>query len=651
MMRELSIDIETYSSVDLIKSGVYAYSDAPDFTILLFAYAFDDDPVHIADIEQGEVLPYAVFAAMTDPCVIKTAFNANFEITCIEKHFGIKLDVSQWRCSQVAAAELGLPQSLDMVSTALGLEQRKDKQGKGCIEYFSKPCRQLADAPLIAVNRHLPQDNPEKWEIFKEYCKQDVEVERAIKRKLQKFPIAESEQRLWEYDQRICARGCNLDVTLAENAVRFGRIFQSESLKTARRLTGLENPNSVAQLKAWLERQTGTKIGSLDKKAVKKLVSETENPLIKKVLSLRSDMAKTSNKKYEAMLDGLCSDGRLRGFLKFYGASRTGRWAGRNVQVQNLPQNHLNDLELARSTVKNGDYELFEMLFGKVPRTLSELIRTAFIPSEGCRFIVSDFSAIEARVVAYLAGEHWRLDVFRTHGKIYEASASQMFGVPVDEIKKGSPLRQKGKIAELALGYGGSVGALKSMGALEMGLTEDELKPLVDSWRTSNPAITHFWRSVEKAAVDAVNGIPSRLDNGISFYRSGGLLFVGLPSGRAIAYAQPQIRENKFGRPALTYMGVNQSKKSWERLETFGGKLVENIVQAYARDCLAESMIRLEDRGFRIVFHVHDEVIIDAPKGIGSADEIAEIMGEPISWAAGLPLRADAYETDFYRKD
>lgn len=650
-MKELSIDIETYSSVDLTKSGVYAYCDAPDFTILLFAYAFDDEPVYIADIAQGELFPESVLKALTDPNVIKTAFNANFEITCIEKHFGLKLDVSQWRCSQVAAAELGLPQSLDMVARVLGLSQQKDKQGKACINYFSKPCKQLSDAPLISVNRLLPQDNPEMWRAFKEYCKQDVEVERAIKRKIKKFPIAESEQLLWEYDQRICARGCNLDKAFAENAARFGQKFQTNCMHRLQKLTGLENPNSVAQLKGWLEKQTKESIDGLDKKSVSSLISETNSTLIKTVLRLRADMAKTSNKKYEAMLECLCSDGRLRGFLKFYGANRTGRWAGRNVQVQNLPQNHLKDIEFARNCVKYGDYELFEMLYDSVPQTLSELIRTAFIPSEGCRFIVSDFSAIEARVIAYLAGENWRLDVFRTHGKIYEASASQMFGVPVDQIKKGSPLRQKGKIAELALGYGGSVGALKSMGALEMGLHEEELQPLVDSWRASNPAITRFWKIVEKAAIDAVNGKPSKLDNGIGFYKSSGILFVKLPSGRSISYVKPQLNENKYGRPALTYMGVNQSKKSWERLETFGGKLVENIVQAYARDCLAESMIRLENRGFRIVFHVHDEVIIDAPRDFSSAQEVAAIMGEEISWAPGLPLKADAYETDFYRKD
>lgn len=650
-MKELSIDIETYSSVDLKKSGVYAYCDAPDFTILLFAYAFDDEPVNIMDIAQGELLPDDVLQALTNPNIIKTAFNANFEITCIGKYLGLNLDCSQWRCSQIAAAELGLPQSLDMVARALGLSQQKDKQGKDCINYFSKPCTRLSDAPLITLNRHLPQDNPEKWQVFKEYCKQDVEVERAIKRKIKKFPIADSEQLLWEYDQRICARGCNLDKDFVDNAIRFGKKFQTNRMQLAEKLTGLENPNSVAQLKGWLEEQTGESINSLDKKTLNKLISETDSTLVKTVLRLRADMSKTSNKKYEAMLDGLCSDGRLRGFLKFYGASRTGRWAGRNVQVQNLPQNHLKDIEFARNCVKDGDYELFEMLYDRVPQTLSELIRTAFIPSDGCRFIVSDFSAIEARVIAYLAGENWRLDVFRTHGKIYEASASQMFGVPVDEIKKGSPLRQKGKIAELALGYGGSVGALKSMGALEMGLHEEELQPLVDSWRASNPAITRFWRSVEKAAIDAVNGKPTKLANGIGFYKSSGILFVKLPSGRSIAYVQPQIIENKYGRPALTYMGMNQSKKSWERLETFGGKLVENIVQAYARDCLAESMIRLEDRGFKIVFHVHDEVIIDAPRNFSSAEEVAAIMGEEISWAQGLPLKADAYETDFYRKD
>lgn len=655
-MRELSIDIETYSSVDLTKSGVYAYSSAPDFRILLFAYAYDDEDVHIYDPDAGG-LPPSVFGALTDPDIIKTAFNAEFEITCIQRAFGIELDPAQWRCTMIQAAELGLPQSLAQAAQVLGLPAQKDKRGKKCIDFFSKPCKALKDAPLLEDDmRHKPEDDPELWAAFREYCKQDVEVERAIRKRLEAFPIAESEQRLWVLDKRIAARGCRIDEQLARNAVRFGERFAAEKNAELLRLTGLENPNSVSQLKAWLTERTGLTFDSLDKKAVKALLKETTDPLVREVLRLRAGVAKTSVKKYGAMLECTCPDGRARGFLRFYGAARTGRWAGALVQVQNLPQNHLPDLAEAREIVKSGDYVLFEMCFGSVQQVLSELIRTAFVASEGCRFIVCDFSAIEARVVAYLAGEKWRLKVFEDGGDIYCASASKMFGVPVVKHGVNGHLRQKGKIAELALGYGGSVGALKSMGALEMGLSEDELQPLVDSWRQSNPRIVQFWREVESAVLKATGmnnvhaGYPQRVGR-FRFFRKSGILFVQLPSGRCIAYVQPRVEENRFGRLSLTYMGLDQQTKAWTRLETFGGKLVENLVQAVARDCLAESMIRLEARGYKIVFHVHDEVIIDAPAGFGSAEEVAAIMGEPISWAPGLPLRAEGYETEFYRKD
>ena len=648
-MRVLGIDIETYSSIDLIKSGVYAYSSAPDFKILLFAYAFDDDEVKIFEPDSG--IPAEILTALTDPDVIKTAYNAEFEITCIRKAFGIEPDPAQWRCTMIQAAELGLPQSLAQAAQVLGVPAQKDKRGKKCIDFFSKPCKPLKDAPLLSDDmRHKPADDPELWETFKEYCKQDVEVERAIRKRLEAFPIAESEQRLWVLDKRIAARGCRIDRELAGNAVRFGERFTAEKTAELKRLTGLENPNSVAQLKEWLTERTGQTFDSIDKKAVKSLLKETADPLVREVLRLRAEVAKTSTKKYGAMLGCMCPDGRARGFLRFYGAARTGRWAGALVQVQNLPQNHLPDLAEAREIVKSGNYELFEMCYGSVQQVLSELIRTAFVPSPGCRFIVSDFSAIEARVVAYLAGEKWRLEVFGNGGDIYCASASKMFGVPVVKHGINGHLRQKGKIAELALGYGGSVGALKSMGALEMGLSEDELQPLVDSWRQSNPRIVQFWYDVQSAALKATEGEPQTLGR-FRFFRKSGILFVRPPSGRCIAYVQPRIDENRFGKPALTYMGVDQQSKQWTRLETFGGKLVENLVQAYARDCLAESMIRLEARGYKIVFHVHDEVIIDAPKGFGSAEEVAAIMGEPISWAQGLPLRAEGYETEFYRKD
>ncbi len=659
-MKSLSIDIETYSSVDLIKSGVYAYADAPDFEILLFAYAFDDEEVQITDLAQGETLPENIMLALTDEDVIKTAYNANFERTCISRYFNMDLPVSQWRCSSVQALELGLPSGLANVAEALGLPQQKDKRGKALIDYFSKPAKakisgecngQMSLYEKSNSIRHMPSDAPDKWQIFKDYCKQDVEVERAIKKKLSRFPIRDSEQRLWEYDQRINDRGVRVDIPFVEKAIEYNNIYSKICYDEAQQLTGLENPKSVPQLKKWLEAETGETIDSLDKDKIKELMSSDISLKVKRVLFLRSMLSKTSVSKYEAMKRSVCSDGRVRGLLQFYGANRTGRWAGRIVQVQNLPQNHLRDLEYARECVKSGDFDDFEMLFGNVPGTLSELIRTALVPSEGRRFIVSDFSAIEARVLSYLADEKWRLEVFRTHGKIYEASAAQMFHVPVESIHKGDPLRQKGKIAELALGYGGSVGAMVNMGALKMGLDEDELQPIVDRWRGSNTAITAFWKTVENAAFDAINGKPTKIKHGISFVKEAGILFVGLPSGRRIAYVKPQIGTNKFDRPAITYMGMNQTSNKWERLETWGGKLTENIVQAFARDCLAESIIRLEQRGFEVNFHVHDEVILDVPEGVSSAEEVSAIMCEPIAWAEGLPLNADGYECNFYMKD
>lgn len=647
-MRDLGIDIETYSSVDLIKSGVYAYVSAPDFTILLFAYAFDDGPVELVDLTKDE-LPDEIMQALTDNQILKTAYNANFERTCIQKHFGIRLPVNEWSCTMVASSELGLPNSLATVAMALGLAEQKDSRGKALINYFSKPCKPT-DANGHRT-RNLPEHDPEKWQTFKDYCKQDVEVERSIRRKIARFPIEASEQRLWEYDQRINDRGVRIDPRVVNNAIKFDAIYSEHCRQRAFEITGLENVNSLSQIKGWIKERTGQDIKSLTKETIGDLASTTDDDDVKEVLRLRSEMSKTSTAKYKAMQQSVCPDGRVRGLLQFYGANRTGRWAGRLVQVQNLPQNHMRDLDLARQTVAAGDFEVFEMLYNNPPQVLSELIRTAFIPSDGRRFIVSDFSAIEARVLSYLADEMWRIEVFKTHGKIYEASAAQMFKVPMESIKKGDPLRQKGKIAELALGYGGSVGAMVNMGALKQGLQEEELQPIVDSWRASNPKITAFWRTVEKAALDAVEGKPSRIAHGISFVKQAGILFIGLPSGRRLAYVKPRIETNKFGRPALTYEGMNQTKKSWERLETFGGKLTENIVQAFSRDCLAESIIRLEDLGFEINFHVHDEVVLDVPIGHSSAEEVAEIMGQPISWAPGLPLKAAAYEADYYLKD
>lgn len=648
-METLSIDIETYGSVDLVKSGVYAYANAPDFKILLFAYAFDDEEVEIIDLACGEELPYRVRSALISDKVIKTAYNANFERTCIKSYFNINLPIHQWRCSAVAAAELGLPQTLAGVAKVLGLDEQKDTRGKALIKYFCMPCKPTKINGGRTIN--LPEHDIEKWNIFKEYCIQDVEVERAIRDKISKFPMTESEQKLWEYDQRINDRGVRVDLGLANNAIAYNEIFKNQCLEKAIKLTGLENPNSVPQLKNWLKEQTGMEIKSLNKESLKELLSETKNENVKEALRLRAFMSKTSVSKYEAMKRSVCEDGRIRGLLQFYGANRTGRWAGRIVQAQNLPQNKLNDLDLANQLVREGDYELFEMLFGNVPQVLSELIRTAFIPSEGRRFIVSDFSAIEARVIAYLADEKWRQEVFKNNGDIYCASASQMFKVPVVKHGINGHLRQKGKIAELALGYGGSVGALISMGALKMGLSEEELPELVNAWRNSNIAITRLWKTVEKAAFDALDNKPSVIAHGISFFKKSGILFIGLPSGRKIAYVKPKIGENKFGSPSITYEGITQSKGSWGRLETFGGKLVENIVQAFARDCLAESIIRLEDKGFEINFHVHDEVILDVKNGRSSAKEVAEIMGQPIKWASGLILNAEAYETSFYKKD
>lgn len=644
----LSIDIETYSSNDLVKSGVYSYVDSPDFEIILFAYAFGDDDVKIVDIKNGEELPKDVMKALLSKEVLKTAYNAQFEITCIQRFFGIALDISQWSCTAVMAAELGLPQNLAGVAQILNLQQQKDTRGKRLIDYFCKPCKPTK------VNggrtRNLPGHKPEDWRIFKEYCVQDVEVERAIRNKLSAFPIAESEQKLWEYDQRINARGVRIDLNFVDNALEYNERASEEYMQEARNITGLENPNSVPQLKKWLEQETGEEFKTLTKSDVRKIITSTDNIRVKRVLEIREALGKTSTAKYEAMRRSVCSDGRIRGLLQFYGANRTGRWAGRIVQVQNLPQNHLNKIADVRKLVTGGDYDWFSTLY-TVPQTLSELIRTAFIPSEGRRFIVSDFSAIEARVIAYLANENWRLKVFENNEDIYCASASQMFGVPVEKHGVNGHLRQKGKIAELALGYGGSVGALTSMGALEMGIPEDELPGLVLAWRESNRNITRLWWTVNNAVISAIRGKPVTIEHGISFYRRSGILFIKLPSGRKIAYVKPSIGVNKFGSESITYMGMNQTTKTWERLETFGGKLVENIVQAIARDCLAESIVRLEDAGYEINFTVHDEVILDVPKGQGSVKEVTEIMGRKIPWAPGLLLRADGYECDFYMKD
>ena len=645
MGRILEMDIETFSDVDLIKCGVYAYADSPAFEVLLFAYSFDGGETRVIDIAQGEELPGEVAEAVFDGSVVKTAFNANFERTCLSKHFGRYLPPDSWHCSAVQAAVLALPRSLEDVGAVLGLDERKMKEGKELIRYFCVPCK-----PTKANGgrrRNLPCHAPEKWEMFKSYCVRDVDVEKAIRGKLCKFPIPEGEMELYRLDQRINDRGVLVDMGLVRQAVVCERLHKEVVTRRAYELTGLENPNSVAQLKGWLG-ETGVEAESLSKKVVAELIEESDGE-VEELLRLRLLMAKTSVKKYEAMERSVCSDGRVHGLLQFYGANRTGRWAGRLVQVQNLPQNHIEDLGLARRLVREGRFEDVEMLYDSTPKVLSELIRTAFVPEPGCRFVVADFSAIEARVLAWLAGERWRLEVFSSHGKIYEASASAMFHVPIEEVTKGSPLRQKGKIAELGLGYGGAAGALVSMGALEMGLSEDELPSLVAAWRRANPHITQFWWDVDKAAVEAVTKRTGTRAGRITFEYRSGILFVMLPSGRKLAYVKPRLAVNKFGREGLTYEGISENKK-WGRIETYGPKLVENIVQGTARDLLAEAMLRVERKGYPIVMHCHDEIIAEVPEGMGSVEEMCEVMAVRPSWAEGLPLRADGYECPFYQK-
>jgi len=650
-MKILSIDIETFSDIDLGKCGVYRYTDSPNFKILLFSYSIDEGPVELVDLASGEDIPEKITEAILSEAIIKTAFNANFERIALMRYFSRKLDKevyltpSSWRCSEVQAAMLGLPLHLEGVAKVLRLGVQKMSEGKPLIRYFCIPCKPTAANG--GRTRNLPTDAPDKWEMFKQYNIRDVEVELEIRKKIKDYPIPESEQALYELDQRINDRGFRADMDFVLQAISCDKQFTVSATERAYELTGLENPNSVSQLKDWLS-ERGVEVESLSKKNVKELVSETEGE-VEEALKLRLLMAKTSVRKYEAIERAVCSDGRVHGLFQFYGANRTGRFAGRLVQVQNLPQNHLVDLKLARDLVKEGRFDDLQMLFGNTPGVLSELIRTAFIPKEGHRFIVADFSAIEARVLSWLAGEKWRLEVFQSHGKIYEASASQMFHVPLDEITKGSPLRQKGKIAELACGYGGGVGALKSMGALEMGVEENELQGLIDNWRRANPHIVNFWWEVDKMAIKAVKERTRTRTHGIIFTYKSGMLFVTLPSGRDLVYVKPKLMLNKFGREGLTYEGIGTTKK-WERIETYGPKIVENIVQAASRDLLAEAMLRLDKAGFAIVAHVHDEVICEVPMGESSVEEVCNIMSESPKWSEGLPLDADGYECDFYQK-
>lgn len=646
-MKELSIDIETYSPEPLAKCGVYRYSESPDFEILLFGYSCDGGPVHVVDLTAGEEIPKDILAALVDDSVMKWAFNASFERVCLSRHLGLVtgeyLDPGSWRCTMVWSAFLGLPLSLEGVGAVLGLEKQKLKEGKDLVRYFCTPAKDRDGRQF----RHLPENAPDKWETFKAYNLRDVETEMAIQKRLAKFPVPESEWRNYRLDQQINDRGIMLDMTLVRQAIACDEQFKRTHLDMARSVTGLENPNSPVQLKAWLA-ERGIEAESLSKATVLELLENAEGE-VELALSLRKELAKSSVKKYTAMEAVVGSDSRARGLIQFYGANRTGRYAGRLIQVQNLPQTHLPDLDKARMLVRDGYFEETEMLYDSVPLVLSELIRTAFVPKPGCQFFVADFSAIEARIIAWIAGEQWRQDVFAQGGDIYCASASQMFHVPVEKHGQNAHLRQKGKIAELALGYGGSVGALKAMGALNMGVPEEELKPLVDAWRQSNPRIVRFWWDVDKAAATCVKERTTTETHGLHFTYQSGMMFLTLLSGRRLAYVKPRMGENRFGNESVTYEGVGEQKK-WLRLESYGPKFVENIVQATARDILTESMLRLEARGYKIVMHVHDEAVIEAPAD-ASLEDICEVMGETPAWAKGLLLRADGYVCDFYRKD
>ena len=644
-MRTLSIDIETYSSVDLAKSGVYRYAEAPDFEIILFGYSVDSGPVQVVDLASGEAIPQEIQSAILDNKVIKWAFNAQFERVCLSKYFGVWLEPDSWRCTMVWSAYLGLPLSLEGAAIITGVDKKKLTEGKELIRYFSVPCKPTRSND--GRTRNLPEHAPDKWDRFKAYNLRDVEAELSIQAKLQKFPVPEEEWQNYILDQQINDRGIQLDLELVSKAIQCDEKVREELTSRLKELTELENPNSVAQMKKWLS-ENGLETDSLDKASVKELLKDAPDHL-SEVLELRQLLAKSSVKKYSAMENAVCADGRARGLLQFYGANRTGRFAGRLIQVQNLPQNHLLDLKQARCLVRGGHYEALELLYDSIPGVLSELIRTAFVPKKGYKFIVADFSAIEARVIAWLAGETWRNEVFATHGKIYEASASQMFRVPIEEITKGSPLRQKGKIAELALGYGGSVGALKAMGALDMGLTEEELKPLVYAWRNSNPNIVRLWWDVDRAVKEAVTERCRTETHRISFEYRSGMLLIRLPSGRQLTYVKPRIGINCFGSESVTYEGIGGTKK-WERIESYGPKFVENIVQALSRDILCYSMRKLDEKDFDIVMHVHDEVVLEVPIEI-SVQDICALMGHTPPWAQGLLLRADGFDCNFYKKD
>lgn len=646
-MKTLSIDIETYSSMDLTKCGVYRYTQSPDFEILLFGYSIDSGETKVIDLANGEKIPPNILAALTDENVIKWAFNAQFERICLSLHIGMPtreyLSPESWRCSMIWSAYMGLPLSLEGVGAVLKLDAQKLKEGKELIKYFCTPC--AATKTNGGRTRNLPIHAADKWTAFKAYNKRDVEAELAIGSKLSKYPVPDFLWDEYHLDQEINDRGVAVDMTLVHNAVAMDEKSRFELTSAMKELTDLDNPNSVQQMKQWLS-DNGMETHTLGKKAVAEML-KTAPPELAKVLTLRQQLSKSSVKKYTAMKNAVCEDGRARGMFQFYGANRTGRWAGRLIQMQNLPQNHLPDLAQARSLVRSGDFDAVKMLYEDVTDTLSQLIRTAFIPRKGCKFIVADFSAIEARVIAWLAKETWRAEVFADGGDICCASASQMFGVPVEKHGVNAHLRQKGKIAELALGYGGSVGALKAMGALEMGLDEEELPKLVEAWRQTNPNIVNFWWDVDRAAKKAVKEKTTTDTHGIRFVYQGGMLFIALPSGRNLAYVKPRIGENRFGGESVTYEGVGGTKK-WERLESYGPKFVENIVQAISRDILMFAMQTL--RSCDITMHVHDEIVIECDKKVSLAAVCGQ-MGRTPPWAEGLQLRADGYECSFYQKD
>ena len=656
-METIAIDLETRSSVNLTKSGVYKYAESADFDILLFGYSVDRGPVHVMDLAGGEILPPDILAALTHPQIVKTAFNAAFERICLSswlrRHHPDMLsgngflDPAQWRCTMVWSAYLGLPMSLESVAQVLSLPVQKDTAGKKLIKQFCVPQAPTVFNEGAAFNP--PASDPPAWQQIKDYNQRDVEVELAIQDRLASFPMPEAEWEAYALDQRINDRGVALDQTLVDNAVRCATGHHDKSMARAQALTGLANPNSPLQLREWLISQ-GCDIGGLTKQEVSRALEISVGD-VREVLTLRSDMSRSSTKKYQAMQMVAGDDSRARGLIQFYGAGRTGRFAGRLIQVQNLPRNYLPDLESARGLVRGGHFDALELLYPSVPDTLSQLVRTAFVPGVGHRFIVADFSAIEARVIAWLAGEDWRLGLFREGGDIYCQSASQMFGVPVGKHGPNADLRQKGKISELACGYNGSVGALKAMGALEMGLKEEELKPLVDAWRASNPNIVGLWADVEDAAIQAITTRTTSTLHNLTFAVRSGILFITLPSGRQLAYVQPSLGENRWGGTSINYWGVGNAKK-WQKLETYGGKLVENIVQAIARDLLTHALKLLDDAGHKTVMHVHDEAVIEEPlTSPATVESTCSLMATPPAWADGLPLDADGYECAFYKKD